>query len=40
MNANALYRKRKKELLYQLDKIDKNAELMGLCAHDRELHKN
>ena len=37
LNTNAMYRRKKKELLAKLNEIDKNAEVMGLCAHDRNL---
>lgn len=39
LNANVAYRKKKKELLDQLNELDKNAKKIGLCAHDRDLQK-
>ena len=39
LNANAMYRKRKKELLNMLDMIDKNAELRGINAQERIMQK-
>ena len=36
LNSDAWYRKIKKEILMKLDATDKNAEIMGLFAHDRE----
>lgn len=39
LNADAWYRKIKKDILNELDKIDKNAGKFELSAHDREEQK-
>ena len=33
-NADALSKKLKLEIIEKIDKIDKNAEIMGMFAHD------
>uniref|UniRef100_A0A453KWR1 Reverse transcriptase domain-containing protein n=1 Tax=Aegilops tauschii subsp. strangulata TaxID=200361 RepID=A0A453KWR1_AEGTS len=40
LNSDAWYRKIRKEILMKLDAIDKNAEIMGLSAQDREEQKD
>lgn len=39
LNSDAWYRKLKRDILSKLDNIDKNAESMGLSAHDRNEQK-
>ena len=40
LNTNAMYRKRKKELMAMLDVMDKNAESRGINAQEKERFKN